>query len=152
MMKRVFMVVLVLASVSLLFSCAATGPKFFEYSPQMHSLDPEMGRIFFFRPSSFGAALKPDVLLNGEKVGKAVSWGFFYVDRPAGEYEVLTATEVKRKVTFILEKGSTRYIRFSTNMGFFVGHVYGELVDETTAMEQIGKCGYTGEDKSASSQ
>jgi hypothetical protein len=25
-----------------------------------------------------GAALRPDVLVNGERVGEAVSWGFFW--------------------------------------------------------------------------
>lgn len=84
------------------------------------------------------------MLLNGEKVGEAISWGFFYVDRPPGNYEVVTSTEVKRKLTFVLEKGQTRFVRFSTSFGFFVGHVYGELVDENVGLSEIQESRYTG--------
>jgi len=46
-----------------------------------------------------------EVRLNGEKVGKAVPNGFFYVDRPAGNYQVVTETEVEKKLTFTLDAG-----------------------------------------------
>lgn len=126
-----------------LSSCAA-GLKFTQLNPNIAPRDAEVGRIFFYRPSSFGAALRPDVLLNGEKVGEAISWGFFYVDRPPGNYEVVTSTEVKRKVSFVLEKGQTRFVRFSPSFGFFVGHVYGELVDQDVGLSEIQGCKYTG--------
>jgi len=111
---------------------------------------PEMGRIFFYRTTTLGAALRPDVLLNNEKVGEAIAQGFFYVDRPEGDYVVVTSTEVTRKVSFVLEKGQTRYIRLNVSMGFFVGHVYGELVDESVALEELKKCSYTGTEKISS--
>ncbi|MBI4621431.1 MAG: DUF2846 domain-containing protein [Desulfobacterales bacterium] len=143
-MKRVVRFALLVVTVSFLASCATTGPKFLEYQTQMASSKPELGRIYFYRPSSFGAALRPDVLLNGEKVGEAIAWGFFYIDRPPGEYVAVTSTEVTRKASFILEKGQTRYIKFSVSMGFFVGHVYGKLVDESVALSEIRDCRYTG--------
>jgi len=105
----------------------------------------EMGRIFFYRSSAFGAALNPVVYLNDEPVGKATAQGFFFVDRPPGNYEAVTSTEVERKVTFTLEKEQTRFIKFHVSMGFFVGHVYGKLVDETVGLSEIKKCKYTGE-------
>jgi len=83
-------------------------------------------------------------VLNGENVGEAQAQGFFFVDRPAGNYEVLTSTEVNRKVSFVLEKGQTRYIRFDVSMGFFVGHVFGVLVDEEKGREEVKSCKYTG--------
>lgn len=143
-MNRVVRFALLVVTVSFLASCATSGPKFAEYQTQMASPKPELGRIYFYRPSSFGAALRPDVLLNGEKVGEAIAWGFFYIDRPLGEYVAVTSTEVTRKASFILEKGQTRYIKFSVSMGFFVGHVYGELVNESVALSEIKDCRYTG--------
>jgi hypothetical protein len=89
------------------------------------------------------------VLLNGNKVGEAISWGFFYVDRPPGHYEVLTSTEVDRKVTFVLEQGHTRFVRLSTSVGFFAGHVYGELVDHEMGLSEIQACKYTGSEPPA---
>jgi len=76
-------------------------------------------------------------------VGKSIPKGFFFMDCDPGEYEVVTSTEVKRKVSFILDKGQTRYIRFRVGMGFFAGHVYGELVDPGEALLEIEDCKYT---------
>src|SRR6266849_1929815 len=114
--SRLSLVVMLLLEVS-----CATGTKFSDLQPKTQPGGVEVARIFFYRPSSLGAALRPSVKLNGESVGKAVSHGFFYVDRPPGAYEVVTETEVKRKVSFVLQKGQTRFIRFSASLGFFVG-------------------------------
>ena len=130
--------------VALTLSACASGVKFTVMKPSTMPKDQDSGRIFFYRTTVLGAALQPDINLNGTKVGNAVAQGFFYVDRPAGNYEVVTSTEVDRKVTFVLEKGQTRFVRFSVSMGFFVGHVYGELVDSADGLEEIKECKYTG--------
>ena len=64
----------------------------------MSARNPEMGRIFFYRPSAFGALLNPDVKLNGERVGEAKAQGFFFVDRPAGEYVAVTSSDAKDEI------------------------------------------------------
>jgi len=134
---------------ALSLSACASGVKFTDMRPSLAPPSQEMGRIFFYRPVTIGAALKPDILVNGNRVGESVAWGFFHIDRPPGNYEVVTSTEVDRKVSFVLEKGQTRYIRFSVNMGFFVGHVYGELVEQATALPELEGCKYAGQDHGA---
>ncbi|MBK5281015.1 MAG: DUF2846 domain-containing protein [Nitrospiraceae bacterium] len=124
----------------------ASGMKFAEMNPSTMPKDQDSGRIFFYRTSVLGAALRPDINLNGTKIGDAIAQGFFYVDRPPGNYEVVTSTEVDRKVTFVLENGQTRFVKFSVSSGLFVGHVYGELVDSAVGMEEIKECKYTGAD------
>ena len=130
--------------VALTLSACASGVKFTEMNPSTSPKDQDTGRIFFYRTTILGAALQPDIRLNGTKVGNAIAQGFFFVDRPPGNYEVVTSTEVDRKVTFVLEKEQTRFVRFSVSMGFFVGHVYGELVDSAEGLEEIKECKYTG--------
>lgn len=130
--------------VALTLSACASGVKFTEMNPSTMPKDQDSGRIFFYRTTVLGAALQPDIRLNGTKVGDSVAQGFFYVDRSPGNYEVATSTEVDRKVTFVLEKGQTRFVKFSVSMGFFVGHVYGELVDSAVGLEEIKECKYTG--------
>ena len=130
--------------VALTLSACASGMKFTEMNPSTAPKDQDTGRIFFYRTTVLGAALQPDIRLNGTKVGDAIAQGFFYVDRPPGNYEIVTSTEVDRKVTFVLDKGQTRFVRFSVSMGFFVGHVYGELVDSAVGLEEIKECKYTG--------
>ena len=130
--------------VALTLSACASGVKFTEMNPSTMPKDQDSGRIFFYRTTVLGAALQPDIRLNGAKVGDSVAQGFFYVDRPPGNYEIVTSTEVDRKVTFVLEKEQTRFVKFSVSMGFFVGHVYGELVDSAVGLEEIKECKYTG--------
>jgi hypothetical protein len=129
---------------ALVLSACASGLKFAEINPAIAPSNLDQGRIFFYRPSSLGAVLRPSVVVNGETVGEAVSWGFFYIDRPPGSYEVVTSTEVKRKVSFVLEPGQTRFVRFSTSFGFFLGHVFGELVEADQGESEIRGCKYTG--------
>ena len=133
----------ILVFVTAVTGCAS-GIKYTEFQQKMPSISQDTGRIFFYRPSSFGAAIRPDVMLNNEKVGEAISHGFFYVDLKPGEYKVVTSTEVERTLSFVLDKGQTRYVRFSVSMGFFVGHVYGELVEPDVGMKEIEDCKYTG--------
>jgi hypothetical protein len=124
--------------------CATGGQKFKEMSSEMAAPPAGMGRIYFYRTSVIGAAVQPEVKLNGEVVGKAVPQGFFYADRPPGDYTVTTATEVEKKLTFTLDAGQVRYVRLAISMGVFVGHVYGELVDEPVAVKEMESTSYTG--------
>ena len=66
------------------------------------------------------------------------------LDKPPGDYELVISTDVEHKTSFVLNKGQTLYIRFSTSFGFFSGYVYGELVDEAKALSEIQNCVYTG--------
>ncbi len=141
-----------LLSLLVILSACASGAPFTQLNPSLTPEAPQTGRIFFYRPSGMGAAIIPDVILNGDTVGRAVGQGFFFIDRPAGEYTVVTSTEVKRKLSFVLEEGQTRYVRFKISIGFFVGHVYGELVDEAEALPEIQKCKSIEEKKSSAKE
>ena len=66
-----------------------------------------------------------------------------YIARAEGAAQAAKAADA-RKVTFVLEKEQTRFVKFSVSMGFFVGHVYGELVDSAVGLEEIKECKYTG--------
>ena len=127
-----------------LAGCATNGPKFSEMTPSLSMPQTDMGRIYFYRTALLGAAIQPDVKLNGEIIGSAVPNGFFYVDKPSGDYIIETSTEVERRLSLILEPGQTRYVRLNISMGFFVGHVYPELVDNETGEEEIQDCRYIG--------
>lgn len=134
-----------LLSVSLLLtvlSGCATGPKYTEVASSFDTLESGKGRIFIYRPSSFGAAIQPKVRLDGEVVGKAKPKGFFFIDRAPGEYEIATSTEVERSLSLTLDEGETRYVRLSVSMGFMVGHVYPELVEPSEAQEEIKALSY----------
>ena len=127
-MKRILPLLAIACCATLLPGCAS-GPKFSEVKSSFPPLAEENGRIYFYRTT---------------KIGTAKPQGFFYADRPAGNYEVETSTEVKRRLSLTLDKSQTRYVRLNISMGFFVGHVYPELVDDQTGEKEICGCKYTG--------
>ncbi len=143
-MKTLAKVTFLLVFVSLMGGCAS-GPTYLEMAPSIRELPQDTGRIYFYRATIFGAALQPEVTINKEVIGKATAQGFFYADRKPGKYEIMTSTEVDRKLSLILEDGQTRYVRFGVSMGFFVGHVYPELVNSEVGKEEIKACKFTGE-------
>jgi hypothetical protein len=132
-----------LACASLMIGCAS-GPKFREVSASIPALNSEQGRIYLYRTTTIGAALQPTVRVNNDPVGDSKAKGFFYIDRPPGNYKVETSTEVKRSLSLTLDKGETRYVRFDISMGFFVGHVYPNLVENAVGEKEIEACSYTG--------
>ena len=128
-----------------LLSACASGPKYSEAANTFPQLAVNQGRIWFYRSGiMFGAGIQPDVLLNGSKVGDSVPGGFFFVDRPAGNYEVLLSTEVERKVTFTLEPRQERYIRMTVGLGVVVYRVFPELVDPAEGGKEIIETSYIG--------
>jgi hypothetical protein len=126
----------------LLVGCAS-GPTF----AQLHASEPavanDSARIYFYREASMvGSALQPGIYVNAEKVGSAVPGGYFYVDRPAGDYDITTTTEKTETVHTTLKPGDTRYVRFDIGLGVFVGHVIPSLVLPEQGATEIIKCHY----------
>jgi len=152
---------------SLTGCAAAARPSFEEVLPGVPELHGDHGRFVFFVPKrARHSAWKPVILLNGEKVGRAVTHGFFYVDRTAGDYEVAhrvtttvqgkrnTMEERSRKI-FHLKKGETLFVQMvlTPGVGFeprmdrydpmFLRPV---LVEPSFALEELKACRYTGGD------
>jgi len=100
------------------------GTKIRRNRSQIPHLKAGEGRIYFTRAAEYqGSFIQPEIRLNGEAVGVSKPGGFFYLDRPAGDYTVSTATEVEEKVSFHLSAGETKYIKTSASMGLLVGHI-----------------------------
>lgn len=133
------------AAILVLLSACASGPKYAEVAASFPQISASQGRIWFYRSGvMFGAGIQPSVMLNGAKVGDSVPGGFFYIDRPAGNHEVLLSTEVDRKVTFTLEPRQERHIRMTVGLGVIVYRVYPELTDPAEAQREIRELSYTG--------
>jgi len=124
--------------------CATGGARYGDVSVAAPKLAPDRGRIYFYRSGSIvGAAVQPDIKLNGEAVGTAVPGGFFYVDRPKGNYVASMATEVESKLSFSLAAGENKYIRTSISFGLIVGHMNFELVSKSVAEGELASLNQT---------
>lgn len=145
-MKKALLAFALLTSLVLFAGCAS-GPGYAQMAGTIPPLPAEKGRIYFYRPSMLGAAIQPAVRLDGVEVGTAKSQGFFYVDAAPGSHVIETTTEVSRRLTFLLEKSQTRYVKLSVSMGFMVGHVYPELVEDAVGKTGVAECKYIGAPK-----
>lgn len=140
-MKSMLKAAILFLALSFLIGCAS-GPKYAEIAKTIPELASYQGRIYIYRNSMFGGAIQPDVKLNGEVIGSSAPKGFYFVDRSPGDYKMMTSTEVDRTLSFVLEKDQIRFVRLNCSMGFFVGHVYPELVDEAVGKKEINECSY----------
>jgi hypothetical protein len=123
----------------------ASGPTYEEYSSTIEPPLPLDGRIYIYRTTAFGAAVRPTVMVNSEEVGKANPKSFFYVDRLAGKYEVSASTKAEHSLSLTLEEGEVKYVRLDVKMGLFVGHVELVLVDKAVGEQELKSMNYTGE-------
>jgi hypothetical protein len=136
---------LTIGTFAFLAGCATGGIKHAEMKVSMQALKSDEGRIYFYRNASMlGAAIQPDIKLNDATVGSSVPGGFFFIDRPAGNYEAHATTEVERKLTFTLTTGETKYIRTSPSFGVLVGRINFDLVNAPDAEAELASLSYTG--------
>lgn len=99
------------------------------------------GRIYFYRkPGLFsdGAILdQPVILLDGEKIGRARPKGFFYLDVPAGNHEVVVHTEVDKTLSLTIDAGETKYVRTELTTGVIRARAVPELIEPRVAKKEM---------------
>ncbi|CAB3794632.1 DUF2846 domain-containing protein [Paraburkholderia fynbosensis] len=144
-MTNLFKALVAGAFVAFVASGCASGPRYKDVASSIPTLKEAQGRIYFYRSSSmFGAALQPGINLNGTVVGKSQPGGFFFVDEPAGQYVVSTATETEKTVSFKLDAGETKYVKTSVGFGLLVGRVIPSLESTDEAAKSLEDLHYTG--------
>lgn len=158
---RLAFMVLVLMS-SGMGGCA-TGQTYQTLETKIPPLAPGLGRIFFFRdPMYAGSAVQPQLMLNGQDVGKVVPGGFFFLDRPPGEQHIYhdnaylrglsfgqidsSKVELSEKV-FSLKAGQTRYVYLQIRVDGSLFYFRPWLLHPIQGQSIISKRRYTGPDE-----
>lgn len=97
---------------ALLAGCG--GPRYKDVAGTIPVMVPDTGRIYFYQPPApLGVvSSQPYLRVNGMKVGRSKPGSFFYVNRPAGKYEIDTLRDGE-SLSFTLAPGQTRYVRLS---------------------------------------
>jgi len=90
------------------------GPRYKDVASSIPIMVPDTGRIYFYQPPAPTGVVsdQPYLRVNDVKVGRSKPGSFFYVNRPAGNYEVDTLRGGEH-VSFTLAPGQTRYVRLS---------------------------------------
>jgi Protein of unknown function (DUF2846) len=134
-----------LALLVLLQGCAATGPKGTEMAGRLGDLPEGYGRIVFFRSASLaGAAVQPEIRLDGQVVGRSIPGGFFYVDAKPGKHTASSSTEATSTVEIPVLAGQTQYVRSAISFGIMVGRVTLSVEGTVTAKGELPGLSYTG--------
>ena len=119
----------------------ATGQLYQEVN--IPSASSDEGRIYFYRnkAAGFGSGIRPPINVNGLTVGRAISGGFFYIDRPEGFYQVSVKSDIKeRNVAIDLKKGEEYYINLQTKVGLATYRVIPVLVGPEKGKREIQNC------------
>ena len=119
----------------------ATGQLYQEVN--IPSVSPDEGRLYFYRKiaAGFGSGIRPPININGLTVGRAISGGFFYVDRPEGFYQISVKSDLKeRNVSIDLKNGEEHYINLQTKVGLMTYRVIPVLVDPEKGKRDIQDC------------
>ena len=119
-----------------LASCAS-GPTYSEVKGDLPPIAGGKGRVFVYRPSSLGAAIKPAVRIDGEVVGKSMGKGFLYTDQNPGSRKIAIKTEWNHENTISVEKGKATYVRCNVTPGILAAHVIPNQVDAATGESEI---------------
>jgi len=143
---KIFSKGLILTIGIILIASCASGPTYDELKSTIPDLSPDSGRIYIYRVAMQGYLVQPDVMLNGEKIGEVRAQGFFYVDRPAGNYDIMISDEADRKLSFTLENNQIKYVSIGLASGLFEGHFYPKLVEEQEGLEGLKFCKYSQSD------
>jgi hypothetical protein len=109
----------------LLAACASTRP------PALTELPPlaaEQGRVVFYRGCGvLGSAIRPQIKLAGDTVGRAFPSAVFFVDRAPGDYPLHFDAEVGRGPQIRLAAGETVYVELAPNQGVEQGRLQASL-------------------------
>ena len=107
---------------ALLGGCA-TGPTYSQTKSSISPVGPDQGRIVIYRPVGFvGSANHPTLALNGKLIGQSITGGFFSVDRPPGNYDLVKLGkwgDTDATLSFTLQGGQEMYAKLSVGLAGF---------------------------------
>ena len=132
-----------IAAVVLLAGCAAEGLKsgglrYAEFNSTIPPLNPNQGRIFFYRnPFFLGTPLQPEIKLNSVVIGQSVPGAFFFKDVAGGTQVVSTSDEPDRDLTFTISAKEIRYVRTGLSLESLLGRINPSLVPTEEAEHDL---------------
>ncbi len=119
-----------------------SGPAYSSVKDTLPPLKEATARLFIYRPDLIGSVVVPAVKIDGTEAGQAVPHGFFYVDLPAGKYEVSTGWHDEEIIHVRLAAGQVRYVRLKFTPSPFGLYLDPSIVDDQTGQSEIADCGW----------
>ena len=103
--------VLVLFSVLMMLTGCSSAPVIEATEAGLLQIPDGYGRVFVYRLNGDADRISSAVRIDGEPVGRAIPGSYFYVDLPAGDYEITAARNSDYLVAVDLKAASVINIR-----------------------------------------
>ena len=145
-MKRFYILFLIIftAAFTMCLPGCASGTSYEDYKKSIPELDNSLSRLVIYRNETIATAIQPTVMLDGQKLCKAVPLGFTYIDVKPGKHIITCTTEAQKTYIFTSEAGKTEYIKLQVYIGVFVGHIAPQFSHPLFAIEDLKSCKYIG--------
>lgn len=130
--------------VTLLVGCASVKLESKNESDKLKKFNqPATGNsgLYIYRDSSFGAALKKDIWVDGKCLGESAPKVFFYTEVAGGkEHIISTESEFSpNELSLMVEEGKNYFIRQFIKFGVFVGGAGLELISDEQGKAAVQK-------------
>jgi hypothetical protein len=97
--------------------------------------------LYIYRNSSFGAALKKTISIDGSIIGESAPNTYFYKELEPGMHEVATESEFSdNKISIEFKKGVNYFIQQYIKFGAFVGGAGLKEVTEVEGKKGVLEC------------
>jgi hypothetical protein len=97
--------------------------------------------LYIYRNSSFGAALKKEISIDGQTVGATAPMTYFYKEVSPGQHTLSTQSEFGNNDMIIkTDQGKNYFVRQYIKMGVFIGGANLELVSEEDGKKGVSEC------------
>lgn len=136
--------ILILFSILLITGCSSIPMASIEEDTKTKNFNPPskgMSGIYIYRNSFIGQALKKELKINDEKIGRSANKVYFYKEVTPGEHELSTKSEFGyKKINFTAVSGEKYFFRQYIKMGVFSGSSDIKAVSEEKGKKAIQKC------------
>jgi uncharacterized protein DUF2846 len=139
MFKKILLLLTIIASVQLTGCASVPMASSEQDQARKEFLKPAEGMagLYVYRDSSFGAALKKTVSIDGKIIGETAAKTYFYKDIEPGKHSLSTESEFSdNAISINVEAGINYFVRQYIKFGAFVGGA-----DLVPVSEEKGKQG-----------
>lgn len=143
MLKKTITLIALLASVYLT-GCASVPMDSVDTDKAKKAFSPPAegkSGLYIYRNSSFGAALKKTISIDGEIVGESARNTYFYKEIEPGTHELSTESEFSdNKLSIEFQKGVNYFVQQYIKFGAFVGGAALKVVAEEEGKKGVLEC------------
>ncbi len=136
--------VLLFIFVSYLTGCASVPMASIEddlAKKQFSAPPPHLAGLYIYRNSTFGGALKKNILIDGKIIGESAPMTYFYKELEPGTHQLSTESEFSdNALTLSMKGGKNYFVKQYIKMGVFVGGADLIPVDEVDGKNGVLEC------------